>query len=178
MAHFPFAQIERISPRPLLLIAGENAQTLNFSQNAYKLAQEPKELMVIPGASHFDLYDRPQYVEPAVARMAARSSPSTWLRSASRRPSQAPEHRGEAQIAGLHHGEPKPTRSEPPWCAFTDRGSTGAAPRGNSWRQPRDWHSQEPGNKTPCRTDPPSARQGPRPLTMSILEIKQMRVRN
>ncbi|WP_140416529.1 alpha/beta hydrolase, partial [Arthrobacter globiformis] len=69
MAYFPFAQIETISPRPLLLIAGENAQTLNFSQNAYDLAKEPKELMFIPGASHFDLYDRPQYVKPAVARM-------------------------------------------------------------------------------------------------------------
>ncbi|MFD7072621.1 alpha/beta hydrolase [Nocardioides sp. NPDC059952] len=70
MGYFPFAQLETISPRPLLLIAGENAETLNFSKNAYRMAQEPKELMVLPGASHFDLYDRPQYVEPAVERMA------------------------------------------------------------------------------------------------------------
>ncbi|MDA2809952.1 alpha/beta hydrolase [Nocardiopsis sp. RSe5-2] len=70
MAYFPFAQIETISPRPLLLIAGENAETLRFSRTAYKAAKEPKELMTVPGASHFDLYDRPQYVEPAVERMA------------------------------------------------------------------------------------------------------------
>lgn len=36
MAYFPFAQIETISPRPLLLIAGENAETLTFSQNALR----------------------------------------------------------------------------------------------------------------------------------------------
>lgn len=70
MGYFPFSQVDTISPRPLLLIAGENAETLEFSQNAYDLAEEPRELMVIPGASHFDLYDRPQYVEPAVERMA------------------------------------------------------------------------------------------------------------
>lgn len=69
MAYFPFAQIETISPRPLLLIAGENAETLNFSQNAYDRAREPKELMVVPGASHFDLYDRAEHVQPAVERM-------------------------------------------------------------------------------------------------------------
>ncbi|MER8002141.1 alpha/beta hydrolase [Streptomyces sp. NPDC095613] len=70
MAYFPFAQIATISPRPLLLIAGENAETLGFSRTAYEAAKEPKELMVVPGASHFDLYDKPAYVEPAVERMA------------------------------------------------------------------------------------------------------------
>jgi uncharacterized protein len=29
-----------------------------------------KEIMVIPGASHFDLYDKPQYVTPAVNKLA------------------------------------------------------------------------------------------------------------
>jgi fermentation-respiration switch protein FrsA (DUF1100 family) len=33
-------------------------------------AQQPKELLIIPDASHFDLYDKPQYVTPAVNRMA------------------------------------------------------------------------------------------------------------
>lgn len=70
MAYFPFAQIETISPRPLLLIAGENAETLQVSRAAYEAAGEPKELVVVPGASHFDLYDRPEHVEPAVERMA------------------------------------------------------------------------------------------------------------
>jgi uncharacterized protein len=50
--------IKEISPRPMLLIAGENAHSRYFSEDAYKAASEPKELMIIPGAVHVDLYDR------------------------------------------------------------------------------------------------------------------------
>lgn len=50
MAFFPFEQINQISPRPLLLIAGTEADTLYFSQNAYQAAKEPKELYLIEGA--------------------------------------------------------------------------------------------------------------------------------
>lgn len=50
--------IKEISPRPILLIAGENAHSRYFSEDAYKAANEPKELMIIPGAVHVDLYDR------------------------------------------------------------------------------------------------------------------------
>ncbi len=49
--------IKEISPRPILFIAGEKAHSLYFTQDAYKAANEPKELMVIPGAVHTDLYD-------------------------------------------------------------------------------------------------------------------------
>ncbi|OPY68312.1 MAG: fermentation/respiration switch protein [Syntrophorhabdus sp. PtaU1.Bin050] len=55
---YPFADIETISPRPMLFIAGENAHSIEFSKNAYKLAAEPKELFIVPGAGHVDLYDR------------------------------------------------------------------------------------------------------------------------
>ncbi|WP_375284120.1 alpha/beta hydrolase [Sphingobium yanoikuyae] len=50
--------IREISPRPILLIHGENAHSRYFSETAYAAATEPKELMIIPGASHVDLYDR------------------------------------------------------------------------------------------------------------------------
>ena len=50
--------IAEISPRPMLLIAGENAHSRYFSEDAYAAAAEPKELMIIPGADHVDLYDR------------------------------------------------------------------------------------------------------------------------
>ncbi|OMP30116.1 hypothetical protein BKM32_12045 [Mangrovimonas sp. DI 80] len=50
--------IEEISPRPILLIAGENAHSRYFSEDAYKAAKEPKELMIIPGKVHTDLYDQ------------------------------------------------------------------------------------------------------------------------
>lgn len=50
--------IKEISPRPLLIIAGENAHSRYFSEDAYKAANEPKELMIIPNTVHVDLYDR------------------------------------------------------------------------------------------------------------------------
>lgn len=50
--------IREISPRPVLLIAGEKAHSRYFSEDAYKAAAEPKELMIIPNAVHVDLYDR------------------------------------------------------------------------------------------------------------------------
>jgi fermentation-respiration switch protein FrsA (DUF1100 family) len=50
--------IDEISPRPILLIHGEKAHSRYFSESAFKAAAEPKELLIIKGASHVDLYDR------------------------------------------------------------------------------------------------------------------------
>lgn len=50
--------IKEISPRLMLLIAGEKAHSRYFSEDAYKAANEPKELMIIPNAVHTDLYDK------------------------------------------------------------------------------------------------------------------------
>jgi fermentation-respiration switch protein FrsA (DUF1100 family) len=50
--------INEISPRPVLIIAGENAHSRYFSEDAYKAAAEPKELVIIANATHIDLYDR------------------------------------------------------------------------------------------------------------------------
>jgi fermentation-respiration switch protein FrsA (DUF1100 family) len=58
MNFYPFNDIETISPRPLLFIAGEKAHSIEFSEDAYKLAAEPKELLIVPDAGHVDLYDR------------------------------------------------------------------------------------------------------------------------
>jgi fermentation-respiration switch protein FrsA (DUF1100 family) len=69
MAFFPFELIELISPRPLLLIAGSNADTRNFSEDAYAKAKEPKELALIDGASHIDLYWKPEYVPQVAERL-------------------------------------------------------------------------------------------------------------
>lgn len=57
MLFYPFELIDTISPRPLLFIAGDKAYTLPSSQDAYKRAAEPKELYIVPGATHVDLYD-------------------------------------------------------------------------------------------------------------------------
>ena len=49
--------VDTISPRPMLLIIGENAHSRYFSEDVYKAAAEPKELYVVPDAEHIDLYD-------------------------------------------------------------------------------------------------------------------------
>jgi uncharacterized protein len=50
--------IDTISPRPMLFIAGSEAHSREFSEEAYKLAGQLKELVIVPGAGHVDLYDR------------------------------------------------------------------------------------------------------------------------
>ena len=50
--------IKEISPRQVLLIAGEKAHSRYFSEDAYKTVTGSKELMIIPNAVHVDLYDR------------------------------------------------------------------------------------------------------------------------
>jgi Hydrolases of the alpha/beta superfamily len=58
MNFYPFNDIETISPRPMLFITGDQAHSKEFSEEAYKRAGQPKELYVVPGAGHVDLYDR------------------------------------------------------------------------------------------------------------------------
>jgi fermentation-respiration switch protein FrsA (DUF1100 family) len=58
MNFYPFVDIESISPRPMLFITGENAHSREFSEEAFRLAGEPKELVIVPNAGHVDLYDR------------------------------------------------------------------------------------------------------------------------
>jgi uncharacterized protein len=58
MNFYPFNDIETISPRPMLFITGDQAHSKEFSEDAYARAAEPKELHIVPGAGHVDLYDR------------------------------------------------------------------------------------------------------------------------
>lgn len=58
MNFYPFNDIETISPRPMLFITGDTAHSREFSEEAYRLAGQPKELVIVPGAGHVDLYDR------------------------------------------------------------------------------------------------------------------------
>lgn len=55
---YSLSDIATVSPRPLLFIAGENAISLGFSEDAYAAATEPKELYKVADAGHVDLYDR------------------------------------------------------------------------------------------------------------------------
>ncbi len=67
-----FSAIENIYllTQPVLLIAGEKAdsdwQTNRFYQ---ALPGKDKEVFTVSGASHIDLYDKPEYVQPAVDKL-------------------------------------------------------------------------------------------------------------
>lgn len=65
-----FAFLDTVSPRPILLIVGSKADTTYFSEAAYAKAQEPKEIFTIDGASHIDLYDKPQFVSQAITKLS------------------------------------------------------------------------------------------------------------
>jgi fermentation-respiration switch protein FrsA (DUF1100 family) len=57
--NFPLlAYIKSVSPRAILFIIGEHAHSRYFSEDAYELAAEPKELYIVPNAGHVDLYDK------------------------------------------------------------------------------------------------------------------------
>lgn len=58
MNFYPFNDIETISPRPMLFVMGEKAHSRPFTEDAHSRAAEPKELLVIKDAGHFDLYDK------------------------------------------------------------------------------------------------------------------------
>jgi fermentation-respiration switch protein FrsA (DUF1100 family) len=59
---YPFNDIDTIAPRPMLFIAGDQAHSREFSEDAYERAAEPKELYWVEGAGHVDLYDRVELI--------------------------------------------------------------------------------------------------------------------
>lgn len=65
-----YAKITMLSPRPLLMIAGTDADTRYFSEEAVAKASDPKELYLIDGATHVGLYDRDEQVGPAITKLA------------------------------------------------------------------------------------------------------------
>jgi len=56
------AHINDIAPRPLLFVIGEQAHSRYFSEDVYNEFVGPKELYVVPGANHTDLYDRVELI--------------------------------------------------------------------------------------------------------------------
>lgn len=64
-----FAYIDTVSPRPLLFIIGSEADTKYFTEEGFAKAKEPKELFIIQGATHVDLYDKPQFVNQVVVKL-------------------------------------------------------------------------------------------------------------
>lgn len=64
-----FQYLDTVSPRPLLFVIGSKADTKYFTDDAWAKAKEPKELFVVEGATHVDLYDKPQYVNQVVKKL-------------------------------------------------------------------------------------------------------------
>ena len=64
-----FQYIDTVSPRPLLFIVGSKADTLYFTEDAYKRANAPKEIFTIENATHVDLYDKPEFVNQVVRKL-------------------------------------------------------------------------------------------------------------
>lgn len=58
MNFYPFNDIETISPRPMLFIMGEKSHARSFTEDAHAKAAEPKQLVIVKDAIHFDLYDK------------------------------------------------------------------------------------------------------------------------
>jgi fermentation-respiration switch protein FrsA (DUF1100 family) len=65
-----FHAVPLIGPRPILQILGERAVTAWMGIEAHHRATGPARIHWIDGASHVDLYDKQEYIGPAVEELA------------------------------------------------------------------------------------------------------------
>ncbi|GAA0463934.1 hypothetical protein Ade02nite_30770 [Paractinoplanes deccanensis] len=66
-----WAAVPLIGNRPLLSVIGRRAVTAWMGIEAFQRHTGPKRIVWIDGASHVDLYDKPEYVNPAVEELDA-----------------------------------------------------------------------------------------------------------
>ncbi len=65
-----FHFVDYFLTQPILVIAGSQADTIGYSQDLIsKAASYQKELFVIEGATHVDLYDKEEFVNPAIDKL-------------------------------------------------------------------------------------------------------------
>ena len=65
-----YDRIDTLLTQPLLIIAGSEAGTLWSSKLLNeKAASKSKELFILEGGNHFDLYDKAEYVDQAIEKM-------------------------------------------------------------------------------------------------------------
>ncbi|KAF4978719.1 hypothetical protein FDECE_18172 [Fusarium decemcellulare] len=74
MNYDSFYLADMLLTKPLQVIVGSIPGSYESDRHGHIIhdmaASTQKDIVVLDGASHFDLYDRPQYVEPAVTRLA------------------------------------------------------------------------------------------------------------
>ena len=69
-----FHLVEELLTQPLQVVVGNRVGAFGSYRDGHELfrrAAGPKDLLVIDGASHYDLYDRPEAVDRAVERLGA-----------------------------------------------------------------------------------------------------------
>lgn len=75
IAFDPFDLADELLTQPLQIVVGDRIGAFGSYADGHRLfdlaASEDKDLLVVKGASHYDLYDRPPYVGQAVARLEA-----------------------------------------------------------------------------------------------------------
>lgn len=71
VSFFPFQMLNELMTQPLLFISGEISDAIEYSKEAYEAACGPKELYLVKGAGHMDMYDREPYVSEAVVKLAS-----------------------------------------------------------------------------------------------------------
>jgi fermentation-respiration switch protein FrsA (DUF1100 family) len=69
MATFDAFTAVPLITQPLLMLVGTRAVTAWMTLEAFQRATTPKRVHWIEGASHVDLYDKPEYVTPAVEQL-------------------------------------------------------------------------------------------------------------
>jgi fermentation-respiration switch protein FrsA (DUF1100 family) len=67
------AAADLISPTPLLIVHGttDDYCSPDGAKEVYRRAGEPKKIVWLPTTNHIDLYDVPEYVNPALAELTA-----------------------------------------------------------------------------------------------------------
>ena len=70
VSFFPFQLMGELLTQPLLIISGDQSDTIKYSREAHEAACGPKELFLVKGASHVDMYDKEPYVSEAVVKLA------------------------------------------------------------------------------------------------------------
>ena len=74
LAFDAFHLVEELLTQPLQIVVGDRTGSFGSCREGRELfarARSPKDLLVVEGASHYDLYDRPEYVGRAVETLAA-----------------------------------------------------------------------------------------------------------
>ena len=148
-----FHQVESLLTQPLQVVVGDRVGSFGSYRDGYELfrrAPGQRDIMVIEGAGHYDLYDRPDCVEAAADRLAGFYANQLPVRPGGRLSAYRVVRRGPGQkavaVAAVEQPAARaPRRRRPPPPLPVDHD-----PEGRAGVRP---HSQRP----PTSCGPPAA---------------------